>query len=169
MEWGSQESFSFLSQDTIVIPKLHQNTLEAFKIVIDSDDTPLLVPLCVLHLPLLTPGASLHHINCRAEPNPTSSGPVSISSSSDRPFRDKAEDGIIIFDIFYGNLSGPDEFTFIMHRSAPLAHVPVARGACANLPPTPPLRGPPPVLYMCHGLRGAPRLPCIGSRENARQ
>jgi len=115
-----------------VIPKLRQNTLDVFKIVIDSDDTPLLVPLCVLHLPLLAPGASLHHIECRAEPNPTSSDPGSISSSSDRPFRDKAEDAIIIFDISYGNFSGPDEFTFIVHRSALLAHVPVARGTCAT-------------------------------------
>ena len=115
-----------------MIPNVYQNTLEVSKIVIDSDDTPRLVPLCVLHLPQLIQGASVHHIDCRAEPNPTSSGPVSISSSSDRPFRDKAEDAIIIFDIFYGNLSGPDEFTFIVHRSALLAHVPVARGACTT-------------------------------------
>jgi len=72
------------------------------------------------------------HIECRAEPNPTSSGPDSISSSSDRPFRDKAENVIIIFDVFYGNASGPDEFTFIVHRSALLARVPVACGACAT-------------------------------------
>ena len=100
--------------------------------MVDSDDTPRIVPLCVLHLPRFIQGASLHHIDCRAEPNPTNSGPVSVSSSSDRPFRDKAEDAIILFDIFYGNLSGPDEFTFIVHRSALLAHVPVARGACTT-------------------------------------
>ena len=89
LEWGTQGHFSFFSQDTIVIPNFDQNSLDLSNIVIDSDDTPRLLPLCVLHLPLLTSGASPYHIDCRAEPNPTSSGPVSISSSSDRPFRDK--------------------------------------------------------------------------------
>jgi len=129
---GSQEYISFLSQDTIVIPELYHNTLDVSKIVIDSDDTPRLVPLCVLHLPPLTQGASLFDIHCRAQPNPTSWGPISISSSSDRPFCDKTEDAIIIFDICYNRSPGTESITFILHRSALLAHVPVAPGAYAT-------------------------------------
>jgi hypothetical protein len=120
-EWGAYAYFSFLSQDTLVIPNLDYNSLDVSKVVIDSDDTPRLVPLCVLHLPPLARGAVLHDINCRAEPNPSSSGHVPIPSSSDRPFRDKAEDAIIFFDAFYGHSSGSAWPTFMVHRSALLS------------------------------------------------
>ena len=129
-EWGAYAYFSFFTQDTLVFPNLYHNTLDVSKIVIDSDsdDTPRLVPLCVLHLPPLTREAVLHNLHCHAEPNPSSSSPVSISSSSDRPFCDKAEDAIIFFDAFYGHPSGSDWPTFIMHRSALLS---VVHRACA--------------------------------------
>ncbi|KAH9991865.1 hypothetical protein BJV77DRAFT_469758 [Russula vinacea] len=69
-EWGAYAYFSFLSQDTLVIPNLVQNTLEIAKIVVKSDDIPFLVPLCVLNLPTLTRRASIVRLGCRAEPNP---------------------------------------------------------------------------------------------------
>ena len=126
--------FSHLSQDTLVIPNLHEHTLEVSKIVIDSDDAPHLVFLCALHLPPLAENASLDHYDCRAEPNPTGSGPIAISPSSDRPFRDKAEDAIIIFNMSYNNYSPSEDredwLTFIVHRRALLAHIPMAHRTC---------------------------------------
>jgi len=66
--------------------------------------------------------------------HPTSSGPVFISPSSDRPFRDKAEDAIVIFNISYNNYyhSGArrDRLTFIVHRRALLAHIHTAHSTC---------------------------------------
>ena len=107
-----------------MVPSLIHNTLEVVKIVIDSDDTPRLVPLCVLHLPPLTLGASLDNLYSRTEPNPTGSGSDAMPSPSDRPFHDKAEDAIIIFDISYRHIAGSDWITFIVHRRALLAHIP---------------------------------------------
>ena len=129
-EWGTYVYFSFLSQNTLVIPNLNLNTLGVFRIIIDSDDTPRLVPLCILLLPPLTRDTLLYNLYCRAEPNPTSLD-ISVSFSSDRPFRDKAEDAIIFFDILYGRTYGSDWLTFIVHRSALLAYVRVAYRACA--------------------------------------
>jgi len=114
-----------------MIPNLSQNTVEVTKIVIDSDGTPRLMPLCVFHLPPLTRDASLCNLYCHSEPKPTSSDPVSISSPSDRPFHNKAEDAIIIVDIAYDHISGRDWLTFIVHRRALLAHIPAAHRACA--------------------------------------
>jgi len=109
--------------------------------VIDSDGTPRLMPLCIFHLPPLNRDASLCNLYCHTEPKPTSSGPVVISS--DRPFHDKAEDAIIIFDISYDHFSRRDWLTFIVHRRALMAHIPAAYCACApfcsapELMPTP--------------------------------
>ena len=99
--------------------------------MIEGDDTPHLVPLCVLHLPPLAQGASLYNLCCRAEPNPARSSPISIPSSCDRPFRDKAEDAIVIFDLLYGHSLRSNWLTLIVHRSALLARVPVPHRACA--------------------------------------
>ena len=85
----------------------------------------------MFHLPPLTRDASLCDLYCHTEPNPTSSGTVAISSTTDRPFHEKAEDAIIIFDVSYGHLSGRNWLTFIVHRRALLAHVPAAHRACA--------------------------------------
>jgi len=112
------------------MPNMKDNRVEVTKIVIDSDDTPRLVPLCMLHLPPLTHGASIRSLICRAEPNPASSGPVAIPSTSGRPFRDKADDAIIIFDVSY-HPSGHEWFTFIVHRRALFAHIPAAHRASA--------------------------------------
>ena len=103
--------------------------------MIDGDDTPHLVPLCVLHLPPLAQDALLYNLCCRAEPNPTRSSPISIPSSSDRPFRDKAEDAIVIFDLLYGPTLRSERHTFIVHRSALLACVPAPHRACAPFCP----------------------------------
>ena len=128
------------------MPNLLQNTVELAKIVTDSDDTPHLVSLCVLHLPLLTQGTSLYDLRCRAEPNPSTSDPVAIPARSDRPFRDKAEDAIIIFNLWmsYNYGSGRERLKFIVHRRALFAHIPAAYRACAPFcsipvpePPTP--------------------------------
>src|SRR5579863_359673 len=129
--WKTYIDFTFLSQDTLVIPNLSQNTVEVTKIVIDSDGTPRLMPLCMFHFPPLTRDASLCNLYCHTEPNPTSSDHVSISPPSNRPFHDKAEDAIIIFDISYDHVSGRDWLTFIVHRRALLAHIPAAHRGCA--------------------------------------
>jgi hypothetical protein len=139
-EWGAYAYFSFLSQDTLVIPNLIQNTLEIVKIVIKSDDIPFLVPLCVLNLPPLTRRASIIRLGCRAEPNPTGSGPLAIPAPSNRPFRDKAEDAIILFSVLIediqihpGQFHFPQTrpFSFIVHRRALLDHIPAAHRTCA--------------------------------------
>ena len=127
-ERGTYIYSTFLSQDTLVTPNLKDNTVEVTKVVIDSDDTPRLVPLCVFHLPPLIPDASIHFISCRAEPNPTASGPAAIPSTSCRPFRDKAEDALIIFDVSYLP-SSHEWFTFVVHRRALFAHIPAAHRA----------------------------------------
>jgi hypothetical protein len=116
-----------------VIPNLSQNMVEAMKIVMDSDGTPRLMPLCMFHLPPLTLGASLSTLYSHAEPNPTISGPVTTSSPSDRPFHDKAENAIIIFDTSYNNPFGWHWLTFIVHRRALLAHIPAAHRTCVPL------------------------------------
>jgi len=150
-EWGAYAYFSFLSQDTLVIPNLIQNTLEISKIVIDNDDKPRLVSLCVLSLPSLTRRASIVRLGCRAEPNPTGSGPLAVPASSNRPFRDKAEDAIILFNVLIedvhlhvGQFHFPETrpFTFIVHRRALLAQIPDAYRAyppfCSIPEPLPP-------------------------------
>jgi len=111
---------------------LHEHTLEVSKIVIDSDDAPRLVHLLALHLPPLTENASLDLYYCRAEPTPTVSGPVAISPSSDRPFRDKAEDAIVSFIMSYDNhsVARSDCLTLIVHRRTLLAHIPTAHRTC---------------------------------------
>ena len=111
-----------------MIPNLIQNTLEVVKIVIDNDDTPRIMLLCVLGLPPLTQNASIDLLSCRSEPNHTSSGSVAIPSPSYRPFRDKAEDAIVMFNMSYSHYS---EFltgwlTLIVHRRALLAYLPAA-------------------------------------------
>ena len=139
-EWGANSYFAFVSQDTLVFPNPIQNMLTVTKIVIDSDDTPRLVPLCVLHLPPLTRRASVTRLSCHAESNPTGSGPLAIPAPSDRPFRDKTEDAIIEFILFIdGHLIGSYLFTFIVHRHALFAHIPAAHRACAPFcsPPVP--------------------------------
>src|SRR6266478_3842089 len=144
--WGAYAYFSFLSQDTLVIPNLIQNTLEVVKIVIGNDDIPCLVPLCVLNLPPLTRRASIVRLGCRAEPNPTGPGPLAIPAPPKRPFRDKAEDAIILFSVLIedvqihlGHFHFPETrpFTFIVHRRALLDHIPAAHRACAPFCSTP--------------------------------
>ena len=92
-EWGAYAYFSFLTEDTIVIPNLLQNNLEIVRIVVDEndDDVPRLVPLCILNLPPLAEHASIIRLGCRAEPNPTgsSSGPHLVPAPSVRPFRER--------------------------------------------------------------------------------
>ncbi|KAH9980744.1 hypothetical protein BJV74DRAFT_85796 [Russula compacta] len=141
--WGASPCFSFLSQDTLVVPNLIQNTLELFKIVVDSDndDAPRLIPLCVLNLPPLNERASIVRLGCRAEPNPIgSSGALAIPAPSSRPFRDKAEDAIMLFSMLIedvppegDHLHYPEtnSFTFIMHRRALAAQIPAEHRACA--------------------------------------
>lgn len=139
-EWGPSAYFSFLSQDILVIPNVFQNTLEVVKIAIDeSDDIPRLITLCKLNLPSLAQGASIVRLCCRGEPNPTGSGPLAIPAPSHRPFRDKAADAIILFNVMVecapifrrDHFPETRTFTFILHRSALLAHIPVALRACA--------------------------------------
>jgi len=141
-EYGTYTFFTFLSEDTLLIPNLVQNALEVTKIVIESDDTPRLMPLCVLHLPPLTRHASIIGLICRSEPNPTGSGPVAIPAPSHRPFRNRPEDAIIVFSLSIEGVRHRDffsqqtrfletrPFTFIVHRCALLAHIPAAHRAC---------------------------------------
>ena len=145
-EWGAYAYFSFLTQDTLVIPNLIQNTLEIVKIVVKSDDIPCLVPLCVLNLPPLTRRTAIVRLGCRAEPNPTGLGPLAIPAPSNRPFRDKAEDAIILFSVLIediqihpGQFHFPDTrpFAFIVHRRALLDHIPAAHRASAPFCSTP--------------------------------
>ena len=121
-----------------MIPNLIQNTIEITKIVMDDHDTPHLMLLCVLHLPPLIKNISLDRICCRAEPKPTSSGCHVIASRSDRPFYDKAEDAIVIFNMLYRYFwTRMDWFTLIVHRRALLTHIPAAHRACAPFCSTP--------------------------------
>jgi hypothetical protein len=108
------------------------------KIVVKDDDIPCLDPLCVLNLPPLTRRASIVRLGCRAEPNPTGLDPIAIPAPSKRPFRDKAEDAIILFSVLIEDVQMPGQFhfpvtrpfTFILHRCALLAHIPAAHSAC---------------------------------------
>ena len=117
-----------------------QNRLEVVKIVIKSDDVLCLVPLCMLNLPPLTRRASIVDLSCRAEPNPTGPGPHAIPAPSNRPFRDKSEDAIVLFTVLIDDIQiHPEQshspktrpFTFIVHRRALLDHIPDADRACA--------------------------------------
>ncbi|KAH9038808.1 hypothetical protein EDB85DRAFT_392455 [Lactarius pseudohatsudake] len=141
-EWGAYSYFSFLTEDTLVIPNLLQNTLEIVRIVVDGsdDDVPRLVPLCTLGLPPLVERASIVRLACRAEPNPTGSDPPRIPPPSSRPFRDKAADAIVLFNLLIedanphpGHFQFPETrpFAFVVHRRALLALIPPAQRACA--------------------------------------
>ena len=129
--------FSFLTEDTLVIPNLLQNNLEIMRIVVDEsdDDVPHLVPLCTLGLPPLASNASIIHLRCRAEPNPTGSGPLIVPAHSSRPFRDTAADAIVLFNLLTEDLTDQffyrTPFTFIVHRRALIAHIPPAQRSCA--------------------------------------
>ena len=137
-EKGTYQSFAFLSQDILVIPNLTQNTFEIAKIVIDNDDAPRLVFLSVLHLPPLVENTSLFSIWCRAKPNPTGSGRLVIPSRSDRPFYDKAEDAIVIFNMRHSHFTTQmDWLTLIVHRRALLTYIPAAHRGCASFCSTP--------------------------------
>ena len=137
-EWGAYSSFAFLSQDTLVFPDIAQNVLRIAKIIIDSDDTPRLQPLCVLHLPPLHRRATIVHLSCRAEPNPAGPCPSASPAPSDRPFRGKAEDAIILFNVYIDNhVLDTGRFTFVVHRHALLGHIPAAHRACAPFCPAP--------------------------------
>jgi hypothetical protein len=124
-----------------VVPNLIENTLELFKIVIDSDgDAPRLIPLCVLNLPPLSEHASIVRLDCRGEPNPIGSGALAVPAPSSRPFRDKAEDAIMLFNMLIEDVPPdgeqshfvePHPFVFIVHRRALAAHIPAEHRACA--------------------------------------
>ena len=129
-----------------MIPNLIENTLEIAKIVIKNEDIPCLVPLCVLNLPPLTRRASIVRLGCRAEPNPTGLGPLALPAPSKRPFRDKAEDAIILFSVLVEDMQlHPAQFhfpetrpfTFIVHRRALFAHIPDAHRDSAPFCSTP--------------------------------
>jgi hypothetical protein len=141
-EWGAYAYFSFLTEDTLVIPNLLQNNLEIVRIVVDEndDDVPCLVPLCTLNLPPLADNASIIRLGCRAEPNPTGSGPGPlVPAPSSRPFRDTAADAIVLFNLLIEDMNPhaahffheTRPFTFIVHRRALVAHIPSAQLACA--------------------------------------
>ncbi|KAH9059215.1 hypothetical protein EDB87DRAFT_1737680, partial [Lactarius vividus] len=141
-EWGAYSYFSFLTEDTLVIPNLLQNTLEIVRIIVDGsdDDVPRLVPLCTLGLPPLVEGASIVRLACRAEPNPTGSSPLRVPPPPSRPFCDKAADAIILFNLLIevanphpGHFQFPvtRPFTFVVHRRALIALIPPAQRACA--------------------------------------
>lgn len=137
-EKGTYKHFTHLSQDTLVIPNLIQNALEVVKIVIDSDNTPRVVPLCVLHFPPLVENISLQYFYCRAEPKPKGPGFVATPFPSNRPFHDKAEDAIVVFNMAYDfSWTRRDWLILIVHRRALLAHIPAAHRACAPFSPTP--------------------------------
>ena len=138
-EWSAYDCFSFLTEDTLIIPNLLQNNLEIMRIVVDEsdDDVPHLVSLCTLNLPPLAEQASIIRLGCRAEPNPMGSGPgpLLVPAPSNRPFRDTAVDAIVIFDLLIEDMNshanGPTPFTFIVHRRALIAHIPRTQRACA--------------------------------------
>ena len=139
-EWGSYAYFSFLTEDTLVIPNLIQNTLELVRIVVDGGDydVPRLVTLCTLGLPPLAEHASIVSLSCRAEPNPTGSGPPLIPPPSTRPFRNKAVDAIFVFNLQIeevdpsrGSFPETCTFTFVVHRRALIAQIPPTQRACA--------------------------------------
>jgi len=138
-EKKTYQHFSHLTQDILVIPNLIQNTFELVKIVIDNDDKPHFMLLCVLHLPPLIQDTSLSHVSCRAEPKPTGSGRLFIPPRRDRPFHDKAEDAIVIFHTAYSHSCRilMDWLTLIVHRRGLLTHIPAAHRACAPFCPTP--------------------------------
>ncbi|KAH8989922.1 hypothetical protein EDB86DRAFT_2941489 [Lactarius hatsudake] len=127
-DWGAYSYFSFLTEDTLVIPNLLQNTLEIVRIVVDGS------------LPPLIEHASIVRLACRAEPNPTGSSPLRIPPPSSRPFRDKAADAIVLFNLLIedanphpGHFRFPETrpFAFVVHRRALIALIPPAHLACA--------------------------------------
>jgi hypothetical protein len=142
-EWGAYAYFSFLTEDTLVIPNLLQNNLEIVRIVVDEsdDDVPCLIPLCTLNLPPLAEHASIIRLVCRAEPNPTDSGPspLLVPAPPNRPFRDSAADAVVLFNLLIEGMNPhaahsfreTHPFTFIVHRRALVAHIPRAQLACA--------------------------------------
>ncbi|KAF8258992.1 hypothetical protein EI94DRAFT_1752770 [Lactarius quietus] len=140
-ERGAYAYFSFLTEDTLVIPNLLQNTLEITRIVVDErdDDVPRLVRLCTLGLPPLAAHASIIQLSCHAEPNPTGSGsgPLLVPARSSRPFYNNAADAIMLFNLLIDDTNPhaffheTRNFTFIVHRHALVAQIPHAEPACA--------------------------------------
>ena len=102
-EWGTYAYFSFLTEDTLIIPNLLQNNLEIMRIVVDKSDNnvPHLVPLCTLNLPPLAKHTSIICLRCRAEPNLTSSAhdPLLVPAPTTCPFRDTTAEAIMLFNL----------------------------------------------------------------------
>jgi len=136
-KWGNC-AYTFLTVDTLVITNPLQSTLEIVRIVVDGrdDDVTRLVPLCTLCLPLLAEHASIVRLGCHAEPNPTGSSPLLIPPPSSRPFRDKAADAIVLFNLLIEDADPharhffSENFTFIVHRRALIEQIPSAQRAC---------------------------------------
>ena len=105
----------------------------------NNDDVRRVVPLCTLGLPPLSPHASIIRLGCRAEPNPTGSGSLLIPAPSSRPFRDKAADVIVLFNLLIEDTNmhaaqffhETRPFTFFIHRRALLVQIPHAQRAWA--------------------------------------
>ena len=141
-EWGTYAYFSFLTEDTLVIPNLLQNNLEIMRIVVDKSDNnvPRLVPLCTLNLPPLAKHTSIICLSCRAKPNLTGSAhdPLLVPAPNTHPFRDTTAEAIVLFNLLieYMNIHAVQffhvthPFTFIVHRRTLLSHIPHSQQAC---------------------------------------
>ena len=111
-------AFCFLSPDVIVLPNVTQNTLELYTLPPSSSSPspPAELELALtLALPLVTPGAVIHRIWCRAEPNAVA-GP-----SAGAPFASDPAQAIILFNVVAQDALQLHYLSLIVHRSALLA------------------------------------------------
>lgn len=103
--YGSYSGLIFLAENFIVIPNTQTNALrlEIWDIPsLSTHQTPR--PACILQLPELSPGNSLHYITCRGEPNPIGSG---SQFESDKPFYQSSHEAIMLFQIDIQLLGDP--------------------------------------------------------------
>ncbi|KAA1474117.1 hypothetical protein DENSPDRAFT_313633 [Dentipellis sp. KUC8613] len=129
-------SFTFLTPDILVFSQPETCTLEITKIIAPSPEAlPTLTSLVILKLPPLTNHASIVHLVCRSEPNPTA---ASVSNPTD---------AIILFNMLVQDV-GPVHvghmhmFSFITHRSTLLSHVPLSERSTPFVSSSPPLSVP---------------------------
>lgn len=136
--YHSYSGLIFLDEHLLLLPNTQRGALEVWDLPRFSSAPSPSVPICVLQLPLLAPGRSFGPLSCRAEPSPIGAKSLALKFEQEkdsimakrqqRPYRLKAEEAIIIFNIRIQPLqTGPHPgvalgfshiYSFFVHRKS---------------------------------------------------
>ncbi|TEB26755.1 hypothetical protein FA13DRAFT_1010701 [Coprinellus micaceus] len=164
----SYSGLIFLDENLLLLPNTRRGALEIWDLPRTASAPSPSAPVCILELPLLAPGRSFGQLSCRAEPNPMGANRFRGTKNhaerrQQRPYRCKAEDAIIIFNVRIQPLhAGPHPvvalgfshvYTFFVHRKSILQIVEEQKQREAMPPtididfPSNSLLFPPPIIW----------------------